>query len=163
MSATKRAREMATPEAAQKLLDSGAYIPPFRLARLQAAQPAGTDNVAAQRLAWEALRVRELLFDRSPVLSRSHALREQKSINGIINKVNASNLAQLAPALFRENLVRGRGLLCRALVTAQAASPAFSDVYAAVVAVVNSKLPAVGELMVTRLAASFDRSVCAGV
>ncbi len=47
------------------------------------------------------------------VRGRSRAPAPQKSINGVVNKVNASNLAQLAPLLFRENLIRGRGLLCR--------------------------------------------------
>ena len=41
----------------------------------------------AQRLSWEALK---------------------KSINGLINKVNAPNIKNVLPELFRENLLRGR-------------------------------------------------------
>lgn len=41
----------------------------------------------AQRLAWEALK---------------------KSINGLVNKVNAPNIKNILPELFRENLMRGR-------------------------------------------------------
>lgn len=76
-------------------------------------------SVAYQRLAWEALK---------------------KSIHGLINKVNVSNIAIIVQELFKENIVRGRGLLCRSLLQAQAASPKFTHVYAALVAVVNSKV-----------------------
>lgn len=41
------------------LLASGAYIPPFKLARLMAAAPPGPGGSAArQALTWEALKVR---------------------------------------------------------------------------------------------------------
>lgn len=55
----------------------GAYIPPHRLRALLAEQEA-TDSQGAeyQRLSWEALR---------------------KSINGLINKVNVSNIKLLVP------------------------------------------------------------------
>lgn len=53
------------------------------------------DSEAFQRLSWEALR---------------------KSVNGLVNRLNASNVAALAVELFRENLVRARGLFTRALL-----------------------------------------------
>lgn len=82
----------------------GAYIPP---AKLRAMQQAITDksSEAYQRMSWEALK---------------------KSINGLINKSNSSNIKNIVPELFAENLVRGRGLLCRSIMKAQAASPTFS-------------------------------------
>ena len=40
-----------------------------------------------------------------------------------------------------------RGLLGRSIVTAQAASPTFTHVYAALVAIVNTKFPQIGELI----------------
>ena len=82
-----------------------------------------------------------------------------KSINGIVNKVNGGNIGPLVLQLFRENLVRGRGLLVRAVLQAQQASPSFSNVYAALIAVVNSKLPQVGELLVTRLSLAFQKGL----
>mgnify|MGYP000906921141 CR=1 FL=1 len=67
----------------------------------------------------------------------------KKSIHGLlINKVNTSNLYLVVKDLFRENIIRGRGLLCRSLLQAQSASPTFTNVYAALIAVINSKVSA---------------------
>jgi pre-mRNA-splicing factor CWC22 len=60
--------------------------------------------------------------------------------------------------LFGENLVRGRGVFARSMLRAQQASPTFTPVYSALVAVVNTKLPAVGALLVTRLISTFQRA-----
>lgn len=89
-----------------------------------------------QRMTWDALK---------------------KSINGIINKVNISNLKNILPELFGENVIRGRGLLARALMKAQTASPGFTRVYAAMVSVINTKMPAIGELILARLINQFLR------
>lgn len=51
-----------------------------------------------------------------------------------------------------------RGLLARSVLQAQAASPIFTHVYAAVVAIINSKFPQIGELILKRLILSFRRS-----
>jgi pre-mRNA-splicing factor CWC22 len=114
----------------------GAYIPP---ARLRAMQAAITDKSSPefQRMAWEALK---------------------KSIQGMINKCNVANIKQIVPELFSENLIRGRGLFCRAIMKAQAASLPFSNIYAAMVAIVNTKLPQVGDLLVRRLIMQFRKS-----
>ena len=90
-----------------------------------------------QRLMWDALK---------------------KSINGLINKVNASNLQPVVLELFRENLLRGRGLLVRAIMRAQEAAVAFTAVYAALIGVVNSKLPQIGELLIARLIKQFQKA-----
>lgn len=42
----------------------------------------------------------------------------RKSINGIVNKVNVSNIANIIMELFNENLMRGKGLLARAVMKA---------------------------------------------
>ena len=96
----------------------GAYIPPAKL-RMMQAQITDKSSLAFQRLAWEALK---------------------KSIHGLINKINISNIAQIIGKLFRENIVRARGLLSRSIMQAQAASPTFTHVYASLVAVINSKV-----------------------
>jgi pre-mRNA-splicing factor CWC22 len=90
----------------------GVYIPPFKLAamRAQLEQDKEKNSKELQRMTWEALR---------------------KSINGLINKVNVSNIANIIPELFQENLVRGRGLFVRAVMKAQMASPGFTHIYAA--------------------------------
>ncbi|KAF9735220.1 pre-mRNA-splicing factor cwc22 [Paraphaeosphaeria minitans] len=114
----------------------GAYIPP---ARMRAMQAAITDKSTPefQRMAWEALK---------------------KSIQGMINKCNVANIKQIVPELFSENLIRGRGLFCRAIMKAQAASLPFTNIYAAMVAIVNTKLPQVGDLLVRRLIMQFRKS-----
>ena len=81
----------------------GIYVPPFKIAALRQ-QTAGLDASSRefQKLSWESLR---------------------KGINGHVNKVNVSNIRSIVPELLELNLVRGRGLLCRALMKAQLASP----------------------------------------
>lgn len=150
----------ARPAGAPRAVE--AYQPPFRVAqRLAAASAADTASAEYQRLAWDALR---------------------KSINGLVNKararvgasraapraglgmmtlrpqVNTSNLRNVLPELFRENLVRGRGLLARSVLKSQLASPALSPVLAALVAVVNTKLPDVGALVLRRTVLQFRRA-----
>ena len=50
-----------------------------------------------------------------------------------------------------------RGLLGRSIVTAQAASPTFTHVYAALVAIVNTKFLQIGELMIKRVIINFKK------
>ena len=57
-----------------------------------------------------------------------------------------------------QNLVRGRGLFCRSMMKSQLASPSFSSVYAGLMAVVNTKFPEIGELLLGRLVLQFKRS-----
>ncbi|KAL1922954.1 uncharacterized protein VTP21DRAFT_9330 [Calcarisporiella thermophila] len=118
------------------LRSGGAYIPPHRL-RMMQQQLTDKSSPEYQRMAWEALK---------------------KSINGLINKVNTSNIKVIIPELFGENLVRGRGLFARSIMKAQAAATPFTPVYAALVAVINTKLPQVGELLVKRLIIQFRRA-----
>ncbi|XP_037542996.1 pre-mRNA-splicing factor CWC22 homolog [Nematolebias whitei] len=114
----------------------GAYIPPAKL-RIMQQQITDKSSLAYQRMSWEALK---------------------KSINGLINKVNVSNIVNIIQELLQENIVRGRGLLARSVLQAQAASPIFTHVYGAVVAIINSKFPQIGELILKRLILSFRRS-----
>lgn len=123
----------------------GAYIPPARL-RMMQAQITDKSSMAFQRLAWEALK---------------------KSIHGHINKINVGNIGIIIKQLLKDNIVRGRGLLCRSVIQAQAASPTFTNVYAALVAAVNSRFPNIGELLLKRLVIQFkrgfkrnDKSIC---
>ncbi|XP_076277230.1 pre-mRNA-splicing factor nucampholin [Lasioglossum baleicum] len=113
----------------------GAYIPPAKLKMMQA-EITDKSGAAYQRIAWEALK---------------------KSIHGYINKVNVSNIGLITRELLKENIVRGRGLLARSIIQAQAASPTFTAVYAALTAIINSKFPNIGELIVKRLVIQFKR------
>lgn len=114
-------------------------MPPHRLRAIMGETAAlqGGASPEFQRLSWDALR---------------------KSINGLINKVNVANIKQIVPELFGENLIRGRGLFCRSMMRAQASSLPFTPVFAALTAIVNTKLPQVGELLLVRLISQFRRS-----
>ncbi|KAF5003349.1 hypothetical protein FDECE_10097 [Fusarium decemcellulare] len=145
---TEEEKQAAAKAEYEKLLtmrSGGTYIPPARLRALQA-QITDKTSKEYQRMAWEALK---------------------KSINGLINKVNTANIKHIVPELFAENLVRGRGLFCRSIMKAQAASLPFTPIYAAMAAIVNTKLPQVGELLIRRLVMQFrkgfkrnDKAVC---
>lgn len=60
--------------------------------------------------------------------------------------------------MFGENLVRGKGLFVRSMMRAQASSLPFTPIFASLVAVVNTKLPQIGELLLFRLIHQFRRS-----
>lgn len=69
--------------------------------------------------------------------------------------------APLTPCLlqlFGENLIRGRGLFVRSVMRAQASSLPFTPIFASLVAIVNTKLPQVGALLLNRLILQFRRS-----
>ncbi|XP_021719609.1 pre-mRNA-splicing factor CWC22 homolog [Chenopodium quinoa] len=114
----------------------GVYIPPFKLARMMK-EIEDKSSVEYQRLTWDALR---------------------KSINGLVNKVNAINIKNIIPELLGENLIRGRGLFCRSCMKSQMASPGFTDVFAALVAVVNTKFPEIGDLLLRRIILQLKRA-----
>lgn len=120
----------------KKTRSGGAYIPPARLAMMQRSI-SDKSSEAFQRVTWEALK---------------------KSLNGLINKVNVSNLKDIVIELFGENLIRGKGLLVKACLKAQASALPFTPVYAALISILNTKLPDIGELTLKRLIVQFRRS-----
>ncbi|KAM0875494.1 hypothetical protein ACQ4PT_036758 [Festuca glaucescens] len=114
----------------------GVYIPPFRMAQmLRDVEDKASPEY--QRLTWDALK---------------------KSINGLVNKVNGTNIKNLVPELLAENLVRGRGVFCQSCIKSQMASPGFTDVFAALVAVVNTKFPEIGRLLLVRVMVQLKRA-----
>ena len=145
---TEEEKQAAAKKEYEELLNArsgGRYVPPARLRELQK-QITDKTSKEYQRMAWEALK---------------------KSINGLVNKVNTSNIKHIVPELFAENLIRGKGLFARSVMRAAAASTPFIPLYAALVAIVNTKLPQVGELLLHRLVSQFkkalprnDKAVC---
>jgi pre-mRNA-splicing factor CWC22 len=112
-------------------------MPPAWLrAALQAAAAHDHSSAECQRL-WNALR---------------------KSITGIVNRVNVSNIKHLVSNLFSEDLIWGCGLFARSIMKAQAASLPFTPVFAALVSIINTKLPIVRELLLHRLISQFKRA-----
>ena len=137
---TEQLRESAQRAEFAKLLNThsgGMYIPPARLQAMQEAASLDTSSPEYQRLSWDAL---------------------HKSITSIVNRVNITNIKQMVPELFSENLIRGRGLFARSIMKAQAAGLPFTPVFAALVAIINTKLPQVGELLLTRIIIQFRKS-----
>ncbi|ETW85352.1 hypothetical protein HETIRDRAFT_311406, partial [Heterobasidion irregulare TC 32-1] len=136
----EKAKEFDAQAEFAKLVGSrsgGVYMPPARLRALREAASSDRTSAEYQRLSWDALR---------------------KSITGIVNRVNIGNIKNVVPELFAENLIRGRGLFARSIMKAQSASLPFTPVFAAVIAVLNTKLPQVGELVLTRLISQFRRA-----
>jgi len=117
----------------------GVYMPPHKVRQMQQAMMEKDDQygLQKQKFLWEMLR---------------------KSINGIVNKVNVSNIENVILELLNENLLRGKGLLIRAIMHSQMASPNFTHVYAALIAVINTKLPDHSRLLIHRYIQQFQRS-----
>ncbi|VDN04481.1 unnamed protein product [Thelazia callipaeda] len=113
----------------------GAYIPPAKLKMMQE-QITDKNSEQYQRLNWERLK---------------------KRIHGQVNKANTSNLLNVIRDLLHENIIRGRGLLARSIIQAQSYSPTFSNVYSAMVAIINSHFPNIGMLIIHRLLIQFKR------
>ncbi|XP_073064711.1 uncharacterized protein [Primulina eburnea] len=132
----KPKQNVGTDMAANLGRSGGVYIPPFKLARMMK-DIEDKSSIEYQRMTWDALR---------------------KSINGLVNKVNATNLKNIIPELFAENLIRGRGLFCRSCMKSQMASPGFTDVFGGLVAVVNTKFPEVGDLLLRRIILQLQRA-----
>ncbi|KAG6436057.1 hypothetical protein SASPL_100939 [Salvia splendens] len=133
---TKGDGNVAVDPVANMGRSGGVYIPPFKLARMLK-EIEDKSSLEYQRMTWDALR---------------------KSINGLVNKVNATNIKNIIPELFAENLIRGRGLFCRSCMKSQMASPGFTDVFAALVSVVNTKFPEVGDLLLRRIILQLQRA-----
>ncbi len=97
-----------------------------------------TPNAQIQRQKWEALK---------------------KAINGTINRLNTNTIKDLIHGLFQKaNLIRGKGLLAKSLLRAATTSPTYAPVYASLLAVINTKLPEIGELVLVRAILTFRRS-----
>lgn len=109
---------------------TGIYIPPNRISLDERKESLDRRSVEYQKLNWESLR---------------------KKINGIVNKVSAGNIKDIIFDLFKLNIIRGRGLLCRSLIKSQSISPNFTPIYASLVAIVNSRFPDIGRLLIVRL------------
>lgn len=74
-------------------------MPPFKMrALLEQMKGSSKESEQHQKYMWEMLR---------------------KSLNGLVNKVNVANISNIVMELFNENILRGRGLLARAIMKAQ--------------------------------------------
>ncbi|CAN6654509.1 hypothetical protein TRVA0_027S01002 [Trichomonascus vanleenenianus] len=120
-----------------ELKSGGRYIPPAKLRALQEQIAKSQSPQERQRMEWEKLK---------------------KALNGLINKVNADNIKTIVVDIFKLNLVRAKGVFIRSVMKAQSVSLGYTDVYASLIAVINSKLPEVGKLLVDRLVIQFRQA-----
>ena len=128
------AANMVSVSKVDRTRSGGVYVPPWKAAQLT--QQMDKTSKEYQRMMWDSLR---------------------KSLNGIINKVNAANINNIAREAFSENLKWGMGLFCKGIMKAQATSPSFTNVFACLVAIINSKMPEVGHLLMVRVITNFQK------
>lgn len=99
-----------------------------------------------------AKRVKQEKFDvGSEEYQKSQWDENKKKITGLINRANSSNITTIVKELFKCNLIRYKGLFASALLKAQESSPTFTDVYAALLAVINSRIKTIGILVINRI------------
>ena len=113
--------------------NNNTYVPPA-VRRLQSQPSANTAAVPGSRQdqwqSWE---------------------EQRRIIHGTINRLNESTIKPLIHELFDKcHLLRMRGPLAQSLLRAALSSTHYSPVYAALVAVIHTKLPEIGDLVVQR-------------
>lgn len=82
----------------------------------------------------------------------------KKAIDHQVKKCNRNSIREVVVGLFRLNLHRGMGLLARSIMRAQLDDPKLTPIYASLVAVLNSKIPEIGELVGIRVLLLFKKS-----
>lgn len=112
-------------------------MPPHRKREDDDVLEQGEASPAFQREAWQAL---------------------SRTITGIVNKVSVDNLEESCTLLFRENLVRGRGLWARSMLRTQQVDPELTSVLASLVSRVNKEFPDVVWLLCRRLVMQWKRA-----
>ncbi|CAF3921728.1 unnamed protein product, partial [Rotaria sp. Silwood1] len=80
----------------------------------------------------------------------------KKTINDQINKINESNFSLIISELFKNNILRARGLFAHAIILTQTISPFNTHIYVALICLINSELPQIVELIIKRLILSFE-------
>lgn len=75
----------------------------------------------------------------------------EKSINRSIDSVTVQNIKHVIRELFSENMLRGKSLFCESIMKSQMKSPDSSPLFAALAAVINSKIPVIGLLLLARI------------
>lgn len=121
----------------QELRSGGRYVPPAKLRALLDQINVSKGSKDYQKMEWEKLK---------------------KNINGLVNKANTGNIKVIVVALFNLNLHKGLGLLIRSVMKAQSLALTFTPVYAGLIAVLNSKLPQIGDLLISRLVIQFRKA-----
>ncbi|KAK6454587.1 cell cycle control protein [Scheffersomyces xylosifermentans] len=82
----------------------------------------------------------------------------KRAIHKQIYTLEAHTVEKVVLDLFKLNLVRGRGLLVREIMKAELEDNRYTAVFASLIAVLNSKIPEIGELLVSRLVLQFRKN-----
>ena len=82
----------------------------------------------------------------------------KEKIKTIVANCFEGNVKETVIELFKINLYRGKGLLVRYVSKAQLSKPIRTQVLASVISVLNSKLPEIGELLLSRLIVHFRKN-----
>ncbi|KAL6493927.1 hypothetical protein OROGR_031836 [Orobanche gracilis] len=77
----------------------------------------------------------------------------ERRIEVLVRKLYVSNIQFVAHEIMKLHnlIIPGRGLFCQAVMKAQSGSPRSSNLYASLVAIINSRFPDVGLLLVKRV------------
>lgn len=114
---------------------TGAYIPPAKRVKNEPLDPGSAEH---QRSCWD---------------------ENKKNIIGLINRANTSNVSTIVQELFKCNLIRYKGLFASALIKAQEVSPVYTDIYAAILAIINCRLRPIGSLVVNRIILNYRLAI----
>ena len=136
------------------------YIPPAKRRMLEKLALEEQQKKAAEGRVdgGNNLEDQEAAKKRSVLEQRKSWEEEKRVVHGTINRLNEETIKPLIHDLFdKVNLIRLRGVLAKSILQAAISSPSYSNVYAALLSVINSKLPEVGELVVQRAILSFRR------
>ncbi|XP_073313577.1 uncharacterized protein [Primulina huaijiensis] len=75
----------------------------------------------------------------------------KERITELVSNVNISNVREIGAEISKEDLFEGRGVFCQEIMKSQMNSPRLTNVYAALVAIINSNFPDLGLLLVKRV------------
>jgi pre-mRNA-splicing factor CWC22 len=141
LSALSYRSQSSTGKRDSAVIAEGLYLPPAKRRLLQESE------------------ARAPIDERATVEVQKKTWEEQKRVvHGTINRLNTSTIKPLIHDLFDQvNIIRLRGVLTKSLLAAAISSLQYSQVYAAMVAVINTKLPEFGELMIKRAVLAFRR------
>jgi pre-mRNA-splicing factor CWC22 len=143
---------LSTRKRSSVVIAEGVYLPPAKRHLLQqtedlAAATADVDKQSADKAKAPSVEIQYRSWE-----------HQKRIVHGSINRLNISTIKPLIHDLFAKvNLLRLRGVLTKSLLAAAISSIQYSAVYAAMVAVLNTKLPEIGELIIKRAVLAFRR------
>ncbi len=154
------ARPSRRREVNSRVAAHGVYIPPFRRRQMEEQQRRKEQEEAAKQ---EEGEIDPGLDNADETVSMDEQRQKwedlKKAINGTINRLNSQTIKELIHSLFQNaNLIRGKGLLAKSVLRAAITSPTYAPVYASLIAVMNTKLPEIGELVLVRAIITFRKS-----